>query len=377
MKRCIYLFCFLLLFISCKKNITETKATTKTGPINIPDSIKIAIDSIGGITKTSATLYLFVQSGNENVMDRGILYGTDKAFAQDTLKASATVTYGNGAFKLTLSELTPGTTYFFKPYVKDRNGLFIYGDSANFTTVVPLQAKVYIDSLSFVSADSLWKYWDMLYPWGSDHNGSARMYADNVSLLGNNTLRISAFRVPQTEGKSGADPYLTIAYHSGAIHAKQKIELTDQEPYWVISGDFQVPTMIGSWPAFWITGANSWPPEIDMMEFKGNNTCWQNTVDGTDWQHTSWQTTPTVVSNAGGWHNYKMIFYRTSSTMIAEDLFIDGIKEATHIADFMNKPFWLIINMQMEGSSGSFGSGPQSAQMQVRNVYLASYNAIP
>lgn len=376
-KKHIYTFSFLLLLIACKKEATKTSPPTTVGTILTSDSIHINLDSISNITKNSASLYFFVTEGNLSAVDRGVIYGTEKTLTIDTVMTSATVTYGTGAFKIVLSQIEAGTTYFYKPFVKNRNGEIIYGDTSHFTTVPPLLAKVYIDSSSFSSVSNLTKYWDMLYPWGADHNGSARMYADNVSLLGNNTLKISALRVPQTEGKSGADPHLTIAYHSGAIHAKQKIELTDQEPYWVISGDFQVPTMVGSWPAFWITGADSWPPEIDMMEFKGSNTCWQNTVNGTDWQHTSWQTTPTVVSNAGEWHNYKMIIYRTSSTTNAEDLFIDGTKEATHIADFMNKPFWLIINMQMEGSSGSFGSGPQSAQMRVRNVYLASYNAIP
>lgn len=26
----------------------------------------------------------------------------------------------------------------------------------------------------------------------------------------------------------------------------------------------------GTWPAAWLTGAKSWPPEIDLAEWKGN-----------------------------------------------------------------------------------------------------------
>lgn len=247
----------------------------------------------------------------------------------------------------------------------------------NITTDTLLHKNVYLDSLTFASPDTFSKYWDMLYPWGPDHNGSARMFPDNVVQQKDSTLKILAFRISGNEGNSSADPHLAIAYRSGAIHAKQQIEVTDKEPYWVLSGDFKVPAMAGSWPAFWITGVNNWPPEIDIMEFKGSNTCWQNTITGPDWRNVKWQTNKTAVSNAEDWHNYKLIMYRASDTMINAELYVDGVKETTQRADFMNKPFWLIINLQMEGSSGAAGSGPQSTAMQARNVYMASYNKVP
>ncbi|TVY55291.1 Galactan endo-beta-1,3-galactanase, partial [Lachnellula suecica] len=35
------------------------------------------------------------------------------------------------------------------------------------------------------------------------------------------------------------------------------------------SGEFQATTTKGTWPAFWLTAVNGWPPEIDMAEWKG------------------------------------------------------------------------------------------------------------
>lgn len=232
---------------------------------------------------------------------------------------------------------------------------------------------VLIDSLSFNDYTSFEQKWNYLYPWGSDHNGTARMYGSttdhNHVFLGGGELNIKATRITWDEGNSPHDPWLPIRYHSGAIHLKEQITFTDALPYWEIRGDFQVPIVRGSWPAFWLTGANSWPPESDIMEFKGDNRNWQNTATGPDWQNVTWQNKLTPVTNAGNWHNYKLRVKKVSSTDVDLYYYIDHQLMATHRANFMNKPFWLIINMQMEGSSGQ--PGPQEVLMKARNVYVA------
>jgi hypothetical protein len=58
------------------------------------------------------------------------------------------------------------------------------------------------------------------YPWGSDHNGTARMYAsatdhNRVSLSGG-VLTLKATRISWDEGNSGAVPHLPIRCHSSA-----------------------------------------------------------------------------------------------------------------------------------------------------------------
>lgn len=290
----------------------------------------------------------------------------------------ATLTFrkSSGRFTVSLEDLLAGKTYHVRPFAEQADGLS-YGEEITFSTLGFPKPIAYIDSTSFENEAKFEEHWNKFYPWGTDHNGSARMYEEQVSLVGEGELKIQADRTEVWEGNSTADPWLRIYYHSGAIHYKNHITVTDDEPYWVISGDFKVPTVVGSWPAFWISGAWTWPPEIDIMEFKGNNTNWQNTVTGPDWQNTSWQTIKTDVANAGDWHNYKLIMYKISDTDVAAELYIDDVKKATHTADFVGKPFWLIINMQMEGASGKEGSGPQHAEMLARNVYVASYDVIP
>jgi hypothetical protein len=236
--------------------------------------------------------------------------------------------------------------------------------------------KVLLDSTSFNNQDSFTSHWNMYYPWGKDHNGSARMYPDQVILEPNGVMKITAQRVQKSEGNSSKDPWLKINFHSGAIHLKEQIKVSNNLPKWMISGDFQVPTDKGSWPAFWITGSKTWPPEIDIMEFKGSNINWQNTATGPNWNNVSWQNKLTPISDAAHWHNYKIIMEKISDKDVKITYFIDNVATATHKANFVNKPFWLIINMQMDGDSGSSDESLKTAVMRARNVKVIAYSSI-
>jgi beta-glucanase (GH16 family) len=233
---------------------------------------------------------------------------------------------------------------------------------------------ILLDSGSFNSPAKFKSRWNMFYPWGTDHNGAARMYKKQVSILSGGVLQIKANRHEAWEGKSTADPKLRIFYHSGAVHLKEKIMVTGAKPRWVISGDFQVPSTKGTWPAFWITGSESWPPESDIMEFKGTDTTWQNTATGPDWKHLSWQNKLSAVPKPQDWHNYKIVMEKTSSTDVSIEYYVDNVKTDTHTANFVDKPFWLIINMQMGGDSGTAARSLKTAVMKGRNVYVAAYS---
>lgn len=237
---------------------------------------------------------------------------------------------------------------------------------------------VYLDSTSFKSNKAFKAYWNMFYPWGTDHNGTARMFTENVQIKKEGVLQITAnWNKGKDEGKSTADPHLPIAFHSGAIHLKQQITVTKQLPFWEISGDFKAPTDFGSWPAFWITGAKSWPPEIDMLEFKGDAICWQNTVTGKDWRNTIWTTEKTEINDAAtNWHHYKVTMEYIDETHSKVKMYIDGELKSEENKDYTNKPFWLIINLQMEGASGQTDTSAtikkQTTLFQARHIYVAA-----
>ncbi|MEC5143978.1 RICIN domain-containing protein [Chitinophaga sp. 212800010-3] len=231
------------------------------------------------------------------------------------------------------------------------------------------------DGSSFTDYPSFEAQWNYLYPWGSDHNGTARMYGSStdhsqIYLNGDGSLTLKATYHPDSL-PSNKSPYPPIHYHSGTIYSKHQVLIDSIYPYWEISVDLQAPTAFGTWPAFWITAVNTWPPESDIVEVKGNTSIWQNTYDG------SWQTRLTTVANAATtWHHYKGVFNRVKNTdgswsnSVECQYFIDGVLTAAHVGNnFANAPFWLIIDLQMEEAGGS--PGPQTdTYFKVKNVVM-------
>lgn len=208
-----------------------------------------------------------------------------------------------------------------------------------------------VDSTSFTSEKSFLASWNLFYPWGTDHNGSARMYKKQIKVK-KGVLTLSANRVNKPEGKSGSVPYLDIRYKSGAVHAKHQINVTKQFPQYWVSGEFKAPVAKGTWPAFWLTAVNGWPPESDILEFKGDSVNWQNTFLTPKNVMTIKQHVPHALEE---WHTYAALLTRVDDNNITITYYFDGKEQATHTGNFTGKPMWLIINMQMEGSSGSPG----------------------
>ncbi|WP_035737267.1 family 16 glycosylhydrolase [Glycomyces arizonensis] len=227
---------------------------------------------------------------------------------------------------------------------------------------------------SFAGRQALESEWNYLYPWGSDHNGTARMYASSTDnnhlyLSPSGQLNIKATRIDWDEGTSSKDPHLPIHYHSGAIHSKELITVSDQFPNYEIRGEFQAPSARGTWPAFWITGANSWPPESDILEYKGDARNWFNTYDG------SWDNTVVPVSSPGSWHEYRIWMTKVSGADVDIHYYLDGTWKGAHRgSNFVGEPMHLIINLQMEGSSGSSGPGGDT-YFRARNVYVGRSRA--
>ena len=234
-----------------------------------------------------------------------------------------------------------------------------------------------VDGTSFRDRAALVAEWNFRYPWGSDHNGTARMYAsatDNshVYLPSSGVLTIKASRISGSEGNSSSSPYLPIRYHSGAIHAKDQIVVNDQYPSYEVRGEFQAPSAAGTWPAFWLTGVSSWPPESDILEFKGDTRNWFNTYKNASG---GWSSNPVTISAPGSWHEYRAWITKVNATDVDIHYYVDGVWKAVHRgANFVNRPMWVIINLQMEGSSG--GSGPSGdTYYSARNVYIGRNRA--
>lgn len=216
---------------------------------------------------------------------------------------------------------------------------------------------------SFQNAKSFKNHWNYFYPWGTDHNGSARMDKSNI-ILKDNILELKAWLVTKEEGKSSSHPFLPIKYHSGAIHGKEKITVTKEFPVYEVSGDFKAPVKPGTWPAFWLTAVNGWPPETDILEFKGDSINWQNTFITPK----NVTTIKEEISDAAEkWHNYKVVLKYLDEEHTSLTYYVDNEQKGVHYTNFTNKPLWLIINLQMEGSSGD-SLGLQQTSYYAKNV---------
>jgi len=225
-----------------------------------------------------------------------------------------------------------------------------------------------VDGSSFGTAGAFRNKWAYNYPWGTDHNGSARMDQTNVVVAGG-VVTLTSSPTKADEGVSSSSPHLPVRYNSGTIYLKQQITISPQFPIWDIAGQFKAPTHKGTWPAFWMTGVNSWPPESDFMEFKGSSGCNQNTYDG------KWQGRITAVSGAeASWHSYRMVATLEDSKNVDFRYFIDGIMETEQVATtFVSSPCWLIIDYQMEGSSGAPGPGTSTCFL-MKNIVVKREN---
>jgi hypothetical protein len=203
-------------------------------------------------------------------------------------------------------------------------------------------------------------YWNNLYPWGSDHNGSARMRTQNIATSGG-VLTMTAY-----PGTASDKP--GIHYFSGTCYAKQQVTVSASWPKWRVSGEFQCPSVRGTWPAFWLNGANQWPPESDIMEFKGSTTNWTNTYKNENGQ---WSSVGTTISGPANWHTYTAYLTRIGTTNnVSIEYWTDGVKVSTQTGqNFVNEPLNLIIDLQMEGSSGTPGPSGNTV-MSARNVTI-------
>jgi len=200
--------------------------------------------------------------------------------------------------------------------------------------------KTLVDGKSLKNTRAFTRSWGYNYPWGDTHNGSAKMSPSNISLS-DGVATVQAVPVSD-QGK--------FHYSSETFYLKKWVTIDAARPKWDISIEAKVPTVKGTWPAFWLTGVKGWPPESDIMEFKGDSTVWQNTYNG------KWDNTLTNVPTAGDWHKYRLVAEMTSADTVDFHYYIDNDLKATHTqTGFIGQPLWLLFDYQTEGSSGSPG----------------------
>ncbi|KAL7626649.1 hypothetical protein AAE478_003422 [Parahypoxylon ruwenzoriense] len=227
-------------------------------------------------------------------------------------------------------------------------------------TIIP---KTSFDSQSNFDAD-----WSYNYPWGTDHNGGARMDKGQVKFS-NGMLTLTAKKVTGQPDATHGGNKIKINYLSGAISAKEHFTVARGGGY-DFTGEFKATTTKGTWPAFWLTAVNGWPPEIDMAEWKGSGKISFNTFNTSS--SLSWK--DVTYSNPDQFHSIKCEVRDINQKDVSVKFYMDGNLVTTQVGgSYFGKPLYLIVNLQMEGSSGSPGPSGDT-QYQVRNLEVVSYN---
>lgn len=115
---------------------------------------------------------------------------------------------------------------------------------------------------------------------------AARMVANSTFIsIGNNVLTLVSKPVSGQPPRlvldpsknsisrmllSTSNPHPAIHYFSGTVFAKQQVVVDGTTVTgFDVQGEFISPTAVGTWPAFWLTAVNGWPPEADIGEWKG------------------------------------------------------------------------------------------------------------
>jgi hypothetical protein len=201
------------------------------------------------------------------------------------------------------------------------------------TTLIPTSC--------FDTTASLTEYFNYGYPWGDTHNGAAIMKETNAVISTAGTLTLNATY-------TGASDY---AYDSGTVYAKQQFTV-EAGGGLDFTADFIATVDQGTWPAFWLNGVNSWPPEIDIAEWKGSGDISFNTFNSSS----EVQARDVEYPSPTEFHTVKAELRDENGADVSVNFYLDGTLVTTQYAgSLVGEPLNLIIDLQMEGSSGSPG----------------------
>ncbi|KAJ6111144.1 hypothetical protein N7486_003379 [Penicillium sp. IBT 16267x] len=227
------------------------------------------------------------------------------------------------------------------------------------TNNIGKRSSTLIPTTCFESNSTLNEYFNYNYPWGDTYNGAALMGSANAVISTPGTLTLNATY-------TGASDY---ASDSGTVWAKQAFTVEESGGL-DFSADFLAPVVTGTWPAFWLDGVNSWPPEVDIAEWKGTGDISFNTFN------TSSVVTADDVAypDPTKFHSVKAEFRDENGSDVSIKFYIDGTLITTQYASGLTgQPLYLIIDLQMEGSSGS--PGPTGTTLyEIKNLEVVSQN---
>lgn len=109
--------------------------------------------------------------------------------------------------------------------------------------------------------------WRLGQPWGYYHPGALHQYHEEKNVIVKDGLLYLQGNYSPKEFKLN-DTVCTIPYSIGLINS----DISFMQKYGYFEIRSKNPKGPATWPAFWLTGAHRWPPEIDIFEMYGKRT---------------------------------------------------------------------------------------------------------
>jgi beta-glucanase (GH16 family) len=225
--------------------------------------------------------------------------------------------------------------------------------------------------------------WDAKFWWAPEKgstlpgNGESQWYINpdyaptasaNPFSVHNGVLTITAAPT-HADIKSDAGGY---AYTSGLLNTHSSFAQT--YGYFEIRAD--MPSEQGAWPAFWLLPEDgSWPPELDVVEMRGQD---PNTVNVTVHTNETGDHTmtsiPVKVSDTSGFHTYGMLWDEDQIVWYFDDV---AVAHAATPSD-MHDPMYMLVNLAVGGAAGSpTATMNDGAQMQIDYIHAYALHDAP
>jgi hypothetical protein len=182
--------------------------------------------------------------------------------------------------------------------------------------------------------------WSPTWAWG---NGINSTYPEDEAVPRNIVLNnnIAQFILSRRGTRSG------LPYASSVATTYQKF--SQQYGYWEARVQMPVPPAHGMWDAFWLLPADrTWPPEIDIIEWLGNNptTAWMTVHYGSTNLYN--QSAPTGPDLSAGFHVISILWTPESVTW-----YLDGTQTFTSTVGVPHVPMYIILDNDTGGWKGN------------------------
>ncbi|WP_037067175.1 endo-1,3-1,4-beta-glycanase EglC [Allorhizobium undicola] len=219
--------------------------------------------------------------------------------------------------------------------------------------------------------------WDPGYSW----------FAENGGTLVDNQEK-EWYINPFYAGTSSVNPFsvsdgvltITAAHASSAIQSEiNGYEYTSgmlstystfSQTYGYFEMRADVPDDQGAWPAFWLLPADgSWPPELDVMEMRGQDQ--GSVIVSAHTMETGTKTTlsTAVAASTDGYHTYGLLWTADKITWYIDDVAVYQIDTP----DDMHQAMYMIVNLAVGGMAGSPDSDFDDGS-QLKIDYIHAYS---